>query len=109
MTAPLCRTARGNEIALMLDWAAAEGWNPGLEDAAAFVAADPEGFFVAEVAGEVVAAISVVHHGADHAFLGLYLCRPDHRGGWTGSRHSRRITPGQVSSAPARRHATKVG
>lgn len=80
MTAPLCRTARGNEIALMLDWAAAEGWNPGLEDAAAFVAADPEGFFVAEVAGEVVAAISVVHHGADHAFLGLYLCRPDHRG-----------------------------
>jgi len=75
-----CRTASGDEVALMLDWAAAEGWNPGLEDAAAFRAADPEGFFVAELAGQVVAAISVVDHSDAVAFLGLYLCRPEFRG-----------------------------
>ena len=50
------RTADADEIALMLDWAADEGWNPGLDDAAAFRAADPDGFFVAEVDGEPVAA-----------------------------------------------------
>ena len=74
------RTATRNEIGTILDWAAAEGWNPGLDDAAAFHAADPEGFFVAAENGEPVAAISVVNHNADFAFLGLYLCRPSHRG-----------------------------
>lgn len=80
MSAPLLRTASAAEVALMLDWAAAEGWNPGLEDAEAFHASDPEGFFVAEVAGRTVAAISVVNHGPDFAFLGLYLCQPAFRG-----------------------------
>ena len=34
------------EIGLALDWAAAEGWNPGRYDAAPFLAADPEGFLI---------------------------------------------------------------
>lgn len=63
-----------------LDWAAEEGWNPGREDAAAFLAADPQGFFMAWDAERPVAAISVVNHGPGFAFLGLYLCRPGHRG-----------------------------
>lgn len=74
------RVATADELALLLDWAAAEGWNPGLDDATAFHAADPEGFFVAEVDGAPVAAISIVNHSAEQSFLGLYLCRPDHRG-----------------------------
>ncbi len=64
----------------MLDWAADEGWNPGLDDAAAFRAADQSGFFVTELDGAVVAAISVVNHHPNFAFLGLYLCRPEYRG-----------------------------
>ncbi|MFD1342110.1 GNAT family N-acetyltransferase [Litorisediminicola beolgyonensis] len=68
------------DLARVLDWAAEEGWNPGHGDAAAFHAADPGGFFLAEEDGAPVAAISVVNHGADFAFLGLYLCRPSHRG-----------------------------
>lgn len=73
------------DLALVLDWAAEEGWNPGLDDAAAFHGADPGGFLMGWVDGAPVAAISVVRHSPDFAFLGLYLCRPEWRGrgvGW---------------------------
>ncbi len=76
----MMRTATAGEVAQALDWAAAEGWNPGTGDAAAFRAADPEGFFVAEAEGRPVAAISVVNHSDSYAFLGLYLCLPEFRG-----------------------------
>ncbi len=80
MTGIRLRTATAQEVALMLDWAAEEGWNPGLDDAPAFHAADPEGFFVADIDGSPVAAISIVNHSDIFAFLGLYLCRPEYRG-----------------------------
>lgn len=73
------------DLGLALDWAAAEGWNPGLGDAAAFHAADPGGFLMGRVGEEAVAAVSVVRHDPTYAFLGLYLCRPNWRGrglGW---------------------------
>lgn len=75
------RRATRAELDLILGWARAEGWNPGLDDAEAFYAADPEGFFVAvDEADRAVAAISVVNHSADFAFLGLYIVAPEHRG-----------------------------
>ncbi|WP_428925782.1 GNAT family N-acetyltransferase [Marinibacterium sp. SX1] len=74
------------DLALALDWAAAEGWNPGLDDGRAFLAADPHGFFTARVGGRPVAAISVVNHGPGDAFLGLYICHPDLRGQGIGLR-----------------------
>lgn len=80
VTGVVNRRASLAEVAAMLDWAAEEGWNPGLSDAAAFHAADPQGFFLAEAQGRPVAAISVVNHTDGQAFLGLYLCRPEHRG-----------------------------
>jgi len=80
MTGAVFRTATLDEVARMLEWAAEEGWNPGLDDAKAFYAADPSGFFVADLNGQTVAAISVVNHSDDFAFLGLYLCVPEWRG-----------------------------
>ncbi|MEX0311905.1 MAG: GNAT family N-acetyltransferase [Tateyamaria sp.] len=74
------RTATERELSTVLGWAADEGWNPGIDDAAAFFAADPGGFFVAVDGAEPVAAISVVNHTPDFAFLGLYIVRPAHRG-----------------------------
>ena len=68
------------ELETVLDWAADEGWNPGLDDVSAFFAADPSGFFVAEQDGRLAAAISVVNHSDSFAFLGLYICHPDYRG-----------------------------
>lgn len=77
---PVLRHMTAAELPMVLDWAAAEGWNPGLDDARPFHAADPQGFFIAEADGAPVAAISVVNHDADFAFLGLYLCQPEWRG-----------------------------
>ena len=68
------------EVDLAIDWAAAEGWNPGLHDAACFYAADPDGFLVGLVDDKPVATISVVRYGASFGFLGLYIVAPAHRG-----------------------------
>ena len=38
------RTLDEAEVRTVVDWAAAEGWNPGLHDARAFRVADPDGF-----------------------------------------------------------------
>ena len=68
------------ELDLALDWAAAEGWNPGLHDADAFHAADPNGFLMGFRDDEPIGSISVVRYSADFGFLGFYIVRPEHRG-----------------------------
>ncbi|UFZ04316.1 GNAT family N-acetyltransferase [Bradyrhizobium ontarionense] len=74
------------EIPLILDWAAAEGWNPGLSDAACFAVVDPQGFLVAERDGVPVATVSCVDYDDRFAFLGFYIVRPDLRGHGYGLR-----------------------
>jgi hypothetical protein len=68
------------ELDTMVDWAAAEGWNPGLHDADAFFATDPDGFFGLDIDGELGVTLSVVHYDATFAFMGFYICRPELRG-----------------------------
>lgn len=68
------------ETATLIDWAAAEGWNPGLADAAPFHAADPAGFVGCFVDGVLAAGISAVRYGDDFGFIGLYICKPEFRG-----------------------------
>jgi GNAT superfamily N-acetyltransferase len=80
MTDLTIRHMRPDEIALAADWAAAEGWNPGLADVACFATEDPEGFFISELDGQPAAVISCVNYGARFAFLGFYIVRPDLRG-----------------------------
>lgn len=78
------RSASVEEFATAVEWAAQEGWNPGLDDIAAFHAVDPEGFLMGFVDGEQVSSISVVRYSDDYGFLGFYIVRPDHRGRGTG-------------------------
>ncbi|MFL1462759.1 GNAT family N-acetyltransferase [Roseococcus sp. DSY-14] len=68
------------ELEMVLDWAAAEGWNPGRSDAACFHAADPDGFLLAEHGGRPVAAIAAVRGGEGQGFIGLYIAVPGARG-----------------------------
>ncbi|ELX12985.1 acyl-CoA N-acyltransferase [Janthinobacterium sp. HH01] len=73
------------ELGLALDWAAGEGWNPGLHDAACFYATDPEGFLIGVLDGEPVASIFAVRYGASFGFIGGYIVKPAWRGrgyGW---------------------------
>src|SRR5262245_35781774 len=89
---------RPAEIAIAADWAAAEGWNPGLADAACFATVDPEGFFIGELAGEPAATISCVNYDAHFAFLGFYIVRPDLR----GQGHGLRIWNAAIAHSPGR-------
>ncbi len=76
----IIRTMTLCEVDLAIDWAAKEGWNPGIHDAECFFAADSGGFLVEEMDGEPVATISVVQYGDDYGFLGFYIVKPEFRG-----------------------------
>ena len=71
---------------MVLEWAAKEGWNPGVHDGKSFYRADPEGFFVGWLEEEPVGAISAVRYGAGFGFVGLYIVRPEYRGQGYGKR-----------------------
>jgi ribosomal protein S18 acetylase RimI-like enzyme len=74
------------EINLAIDWAAAEGWNPGLYDAECFYATDHDGFFVGKLDGEPVACISAVAYDKSFGFIGFYIVKPEFRGNGFGIR-----------------------
>jgi GNAT superfamily N-acetyltransferase len=80
------RPMRPEEVSIAVDWAAREGWNPGLADDVCFAAADPQGFFIGELDGVPAATVSCVNYGADFAFLGFYIVREDLRGRGYGLR-----------------------
>jgi hypothetical protein len=80
MLKPTVRSLTEPELGTLLDWAAVEGWNPGLDDAAAFHAADPRGFLGVFADDVLVSALSAIRYEPDFGFVGLYICRPDERG-----------------------------
>jgi GNAT superfamily N-acetyltransferase len=80
------RSMSPEEVALAVDWAAAEGWNPGLTDASCFAAAASDGFLLGELAGAPAVILSVVNYDEHFSFLGFYIVRPDLRGRGFGLR-----------------------
>jgi len=76
----LIRTMQPADLFIAADWAAAEGWNPGLGDMPCFASIDPQGFLVGEHEGKRAAIISNVNYSDTFAFLGFYIVRPDLRG-----------------------------
>jgi GNAT superfamily N-acetyltransferase len=68
------------DLDMVLEWAAAEGWNPGIGDSTPFLAADPAGFLLAERDGQAVGSISAVAYDEGFGFVGLFIVRPEYRG-----------------------------
>jgi hypothetical protein len=79
-------TATRGDVDRMVEWAAGEGWNPGLADADCFYGADPKGFLIGRLDGEPIGCISVVTYRPDFAFLGFYIVTPAQRGRGHGFR-----------------------
>jgi hypothetical protein len=80
----IIRQASSTEFATAINWAASEGWNPGIADLDAFYAVDPSGFLMGWIDNKPVSSISVVRYGEDFGFLGFYIVHPDHRGSGIG-------------------------
>lgn len=67
-------------VDIAIEWAAKEGWNPGLDDAACFYATDQQGFLIGELDGQPVAVISAVAYDNRFSFMGFYIVKPEFRG-----------------------------
>lgn len=68
------------DLDIVLNWAAAEGWNHGLYDAHAFYATDPNGFFIGLLDNKPISCISAVAYNESFGFLGFYMVKKEYRG-----------------------------
>ena len=75
-----------DELDVLVEWAAREGWNPGLDDAEVFWNADPDGFVAAEIGAELIGGGSIVAYDTRYGFMGFFIMRPDYRGRGLGDR-----------------------
>ncbi|MEM5423514.1 GNAT family N-acetyltransferase [Paraburkholderia ferrariae] len=82
----IVRTMSTDEVALAVEWAAAEGWNPGWHDPRCFREADPDGFLVGVLRGEPVSSLCAVAYDDSFGFIGLYIVKPGFRGKGFGMR-----------------------
>ena len=70
---------RGDEVATLVDWAAAEGWNPGLHDADVARAYDPEAFIALRSGPELVGGGAILSYDGAYGFMGMFIVRADRR------------------------------
>lgn len=73
-----------DELNTAITWVAKEGWNPGINDASAFYAADATGFLVGKYDETPIATISAVKYGQSFGFIGLYIVHEAFRGNGFG-------------------------
>ena len=83
------RTMTRPEVDFAIEWAAREGWNPGLGDAECFYNTDPSGFLIGLLGNKPVGAVSAVRYGSSFGFIGLYIVLPEYRGTSLGFRLGR--------------------
>lgn len=81
MNTPLfIRTLDFHELSVPLNWAAQEGWNPGLGDQLAFWPTDDRAFIGGFLGEQLVATISAVRYDDTFGFIGFYIVAPEYRG-----------------------------
>lgn len=67
------------EVNVAVEWAAKEGWNPGLHDATCFYQTDPKGFFAGKLNNKIIAVGSAVLYDEHFAFCGFYIVDKTYR------------------------------
>jgi hypothetical protein len=78
------RNATRDELDLAIEWAGAEGWNPGRHDGDIFWETDPKGFVCVEREGEVIGTGSIVSYGG-FGFMGFFIVKAGMRGQGIGA------------------------
>jgi GNAT superfamily N-acetyltransferase len=78
------RTLSLTQFYTLVEWATAEGWNPGIYDADVFYQTDPEGHVGYFLDDELIAGGSIVSYGGKFGFMGLFIVRSDYRNSGIG-------------------------
>jgi GNAT superfamily N-acetyltransferase len=74
------RNMNRSEVDDLVDWAAREGWNPGLYDADLFWTTDPAAFIAADLDGELIGGGAITSYNGEFGFMGFFIVRPEFRG-----------------------------
>lgn len=80
------RPMQRQELDTLVEWAAREGWNPGLHDADIFWHTDPDGFVAVELAGAMIGGGAIIAYDGRFGFMGLFIVHPNFRGQKLGDR-----------------------
>src|SRR6266852_6245874 len=67
------------EAGVLEDWAADEGWNPGIADIDVAWAFDPDAFIALRQGGDLAGGGVIIAYGQDAGFMGLFIMRADLR------------------------------
>jgi len=68
-----------SQLQTLVNWAEAEGWNPGPHDAEVYWATDPNGFYGFFLDDELIAGGSIVSYNGAYGFMGFFIVKPEYR------------------------------
>ena len=68
------------DVKILVDWAEAEGWNPGKDDFNVFWKTDPDGFYGCYFNDTLIAGGAIISYHATYGFMGLFIVHPKYRG-----------------------------
>ena len=66
-------------VKTLVDWAEAEGWNPGPYDADIYFETDPDGFYGYFHNEEMIGGGSIVSYNKQFGFMGFFIVKPEYR------------------------------